>query len=472
MKSSKTKNIVPSFAVVGHPNKGKSCIVSALAHDRNVEIGTIPGTTTHCDSFPMSVDGEVLYKLIDTPGFQRPRQILEELKSADTSVDKRPEVLKYFIENSHNKEKYPDETRLLEPITNGAGIVYVVDGSVPYSNEYEAEMEILRWSSRPSLAIVNPIGGEQYVDEWRTALRQFFSVVHVFNPLTASFEKRLELLSSFSSIEPEWKKSLNTAISVLKEDRLKHISRAANSLANTIFDILGYKIKAKLNQNEEIIFKKNESKFKEEIIKKESDSKRKIEKLYSQDSFNSQGSALEELEQFDLFSEQSWKLFGLSKEEITVLATISGVAMGATIDIATAGASHFLGAIVGGVLGFSAVVFGGETLVETKILMLSLGNKVLEMGPVKNANLGFVLLARARLHHILIAKRSYANRTKIEMKEAYNNMLAPLEFSTKRKLDKIFKKLREEKADQQDLKKLEETIDSLLNQDLLNQEDS
>ena len=77
-------NLTPSFAVVGHPNKGKSSIVSALAHDRSVKIGTIPGTTTHSDIFPMSVNGEVLYNLRDTPGFRIPRQVLEELKSIET----------------------------------------------------------------------------------------------------------------------------------------------------------------------------------------------------------------------------------------------------------------------------------------------------------------------------------------------------------------------------------------------------
>jgi len=467
MTNNSKPNLTPSFAVVGHPNKGKSSIVSALAHDRSVKIGTIPGTTTHSDIFPMSVDGEVLYNLIDTPGFQRPRQMLEELKSIETSVDKRPENLKYFIENKQNQEKYPDETRLLKPILEGAGIVYVVDGSVPYSAEYEAEMEILRWSAQPSLAIVNPIGGESYVEPWTNALRQFFSVVHIFNPLTASFEKRLDLLSSFSSIEPKWKESLNTAVSVLKENRLKHINKAANTISNTIFDILSFKIKAKLNADEETVLKKNESKFKSEITKKETKSKRKVEKLYSQDSFKAQGSILEELEGFDLFSEQSWKLFGLSKEEMTILATISGAAMGVTIDIATAGATHMLGAVIGGALGFSAIVFGGESLVETKVLMLSLGEKILEIGPAKNANLGFVLLARARLHHILIAKRSHASRDTIKMEDAFNNLVSPIEFSTKRKLDLIFKRLREEKADQEDLIKLEKIIDPLLKADLM-----
>ncbi|MBT8343231.1 MAG: 50S ribosome-binding GTPase, partial [Sulfurovum sp.] len=49
----------PKFAVVGHPNKGKSSIVSALALDDSVQISDTPGTTTKNRSFPLSVDGKV-----------------------------------------------------------------------------------------------------------------------------------------------------------------------------------------------------------------------------------------------------------------------------------------------------------------------------------------------------------------------------------------------------------------------------
>ena len=52
----------------------------------------------------------------------------------------------------------------------GAGIIYVVDGSCPYGADYEAEMEILRWSGRPSLAVINPAEGEEFVEEWTAGL--------------------------------------------------------------------------------------------------------------------------------------------------------------------------------------------------------------------------------------------------------------------------------------------------------------
>ena len=48
---------VPVFAVVGHPNKGKSSIVSTLARDDSVAIGPMPGTTVKCRRYPMTVDG-------------------------------------------------------------------------------------------------------------------------------------------------------------------------------------------------------------------------------------------------------------------------------------------------------------------------------------------------------------------------------------------------------------------------------
>ena len=84
----------PHFAVVGHPNKGKSSIVSTLSHDDSVSIGRQPGTTTRCRSYPLRVDGEVLYTLVDTPGFQRARTAWAWLKSHESSADRRPGVVR------------------------------------------------------------------------------------------------------------------------------------------------------------------------------------------------------------------------------------------------------------------------------------------------------------------------------------------------------------------------------------------
>ena len=66
----------PRFAVVGHPNKGKSSVVATLAQNDSIAIAMEPGTTRDSHRYPMKVDDVTLYELIDTPGFQRPRKVL------------------------------------------------------------------------------------------------------------------------------------------------------------------------------------------------------------------------------------------------------------------------------------------------------------------------------------------------------------------------------------------------------------
>ena len=136
----------PSLAVVGHPNKGKSSLVAALAQDESVRIGCEPGTTTRAQAFPMRVDGEVLYTLVDTPGFQRARAALAWMQEQAGSAVDRPGVVTRFVEIHRDDPRFDAERELLKPITEGAGILYVVDGAVPYSIEYEPDMEILRWT--------------------------------------------------------------------------------------------------------------------------------------------------------------------------------------------------------------------------------------------------------------------------------------------------------------------------------------
>ncbi|MDQ7050990.1 MAG: GTPase domain-containing protein [Enterobacterales bacterium] len=78
-----------SFAVVGHPNKGKSSIVSTLAKNDNVAISRRSGTTTHSHYFKIDT-GNAGFELIDTPGFQRPQKVLQWLKQKSPQCRSTP----------------------------------------------------------------------------------------------------------------------------------------------------------------------------------------------------------------------------------------------------------------------------------------------------------------------------------------------------------------------------------------------
>ena len=82
------RDTIPEFAIVGHPNEGKSSVLSTLAEDDSVRISATPGETLVCQQFPVIIDGREVIRFIDTPGFQNPRKVLHQLQSLrDTMAD-------------------------------------------------------------------------------------------------------------------------------------------------------------------------------------------------------------------------------------------------------------------------------------------------------------------------------------------------------------------------------------------------
>ena len=231
-----TASLHPKFAVVGHPNKGKSSIVSALALDDSVQISDTPGTTTKKRSFPLSVDGKILYELFDTPGFQRARKVLAWLEKHDVPANKKHEVVQAFIEKYRDDERFNDEIELLEPIMDGAGIIYVVDGSQPYGEEYETEMEILRWTGQPSMALINHIGETDYSEEWKRALEHYFKMVRTFNPMQTNFEQHMSILESMAQLKEEWIAPLKASIKLFTQYQEQMFERSASLVARLLYE--------------------------------------------------------------------------------------------------------------------------------------------------------------------------------------------------------------------------------------------
>ena len=78
---------VPTFAIVGAVNHGKSSVVSTLAENDQVRISSMPGETVTCQRFWL----RDLFAFYDTPGFQNAIEALRELNSCA-----RPEPLAVF----------------------------------------------------------------------------------------------------------------------------------------------------------------------------------------------------------------------------------------------------------------------------------------------------------------------------------------------------------------------------------------
>ena len=407
----------PKFAVVGHPNKGKSSIVSSLALDDSVQIGDTPGTTQVKRGFPLKVDGKIIYELFDTPGFQRARRVLSWLNEQETvSADKRSDVVRAFIAAHRDDRRFRDEIELLEPIVNGAGIIYVVDASKPYGSEYEVEMEILRWCGQPSMAILNLIGDEDYSSQWKSALGHYFRMVRTFNPIKATFRDHIELLDSMSQLKEEWTKPIKGAIAVLEELQEQKVEQSVDSMVKNMLKvlslvhrekILGESATEKEEENTKVLYRKK-------IMNYEKEQEKNIESIWNHRSVEKVENVLV-LDEVGLFSKESASIFGLSQQQLIVTGASAGAVGGLGVDLLLGGGSLFLGSIIGGAVGGVGAMMGFDNLYEVNVLGQNIGKRELSIGPMQNLNFPYILLGRSLYHASVIAKRSHAMRDNINL---------------------------------------------------------
>lgn len=445
------------FAVVGHPNKGKSSIVSTLSHNDSIAISQRSGTTTRTQGFSVETQ-QCAYELIDTPGFQRPRKVLAWLKQHAQSADQRASAVADFVNNQDCQQQFPDEVELLKPLVEGAAILYVVDGSRPYGIEYETEMEILQWSGQPSMALINPIENEAYVESWSNALAQYFKTVRVFNPMQAEFEKQVELLQAFAHLKPDWSTHIESVIAELIQFRENQKKNSAVILARLIDDLCHHRQSQK-------VLSKQQAKVLQPVLAKQYQQWMKqreqqaIDELLANYTHFQTSCALEELSlPPDLFDCDQWYMWGLSKKQLAAVSTITGAATGAAIDLAVAGQSFMLGAIGGSLIGLGSAWFGANKLVEMKLKGLPLGGFEACYGPIKNKNFPYVIIGRFIYLYNQVSQRSHAIRGQMNIEASQlQQQIDCLEKSSQKALHLACDKLVKQKPVEQ----LEQILESL-----------
>lgn len=437
------KKAHPKFAVVGHPNKGKSSIVSTLAFDDSVQISDTPGTTTKNRSFPLKVDGKILYELFDTPGFQRARRVLAWLKQHDVSADKRHEAVQAFINEHKEDKRFNDEVELLEPIMAGAGIIYVVDGSKPYGEEYEAEMEILRWTGQPSMALINLIDDSNYVEEWKRALDQYFKMVRQFNPIQATFSQHLLLLESIAQLKEEWIAPVGQSIVLFKRFHEQMFEQSATAITRLVQHSLSHVEQYPLSGKKTTQPEEDEVqvRYKETLRNLEKDTQQSIEQIWKHTHLEKEQEILL-FEGMDLFSEQSASIFGLTRKELLITGAAGGAVTGAGIDLLFAGHTLLLGGAIGALVGGAGAYFGFNELSEVKVLGQSLGKRYVETGPMKNRNFPYILLGRALYHASIVANRPHAIRGSVTLNKDDSFKVQWLDERLRKSLEKYHKMFR------------------------------
>jgi hypothetical protein len=400
--------LIPHLCVVGHPNKGKSSIVSTLTENDSVRVGAESGTTTSADTFEFLLEQRVLLKLTDTPGFQRARQVLSWLQSAEVTSANRPERVKQFLREPDHAQKFPDEVALLTPIMAGAGILYVVDGAQPVSPADEAEMEILRWTGQPRMAVINPMGEPRALDEWQRTLAQFFQWVRVFNPLTASLPDRHTLLRAMGELLPEWSKVVGELCAQLDERDHRRLEQASESLASYWCEQMVRREAVTLLDSSGL--SQAEDRLRRVLDDEEHHFFHRISRAWGHHHSQMERNARWDLGSDTLMNTENWYLWGLKQRELLMVSGAAGAATGLILDAGLGGTSFLLGAVSGGVIGSVGGWLASRQLPGKRLGWLPLAQQKQFAGPVQHPNFPLVVMARALTFTRQLWQRPHAER--------------------------------------------------------------
>jgi hypothetical protein len=403
-----TENRIPEFAIVGHPNEGKSSIVSTLSEDDSVRISPNPGETAECRVFPVIVDGTEIIRFTDTPGFQNPKRIKAWMKKNQA---KNGNIVHDFRKSHAHDTDFKHDCELLQPIERGAGIIYIADGSRPVRNADLAEMEILRLTGRPRMAIINSKeGSTAYLDRWKNEFRKHFNAIRVFNAHKATYSERIDLLDSLKSIDQDMAPVLDSVISAFKEDWKQRNKRTVKNISDMLEKCLSFNITKGITDrtDEDATRKRLSEKFIRSIEESEQKTHKEIRKLFKHKIFNY---VLPSILYEKLDCDKTWRILGLRPKQLVATAAMAGAAFGAALDLAAGGITFGVFTTIGLLSGAGGVVFGGgKKLVKAKVVGVSLAKYQIRIGPIKNIQFMYILLDRVMIFYSHIINWAHGRR--------------------------------------------------------------
>ncbi len=430
----------PVFVVVGHVNRGKSSIVAALSADDSVHIAPYPGTTQHNREYPMRLGNEVLYRMIDTPGFERPRHVLEWLRQQNPPVTERRAAVERFVKEHEASGEYRAECQLLRPILDGAAILYVVDGSVPVIPAAEAEMEILRWTTQPRLAVINYKAEADHSGAWRAMLEQYFHMVRDFDAQEVHFEDRLNLLRAMREMNEAWRGSIDRAIDALERDWAQRRRDSAREIARLIRESQALTLTERLapGDDPEAIKRQLGDRYHRELQALEQRSRRRLAELYAHPHLEYSESPLDPV-MGDLFGRATWSQLGLTRGQIEWTATVTGAIGGGVLDTMVGGTSFMLGSVLGAASAYALAKFAWSKVKNIDVLGFRLVGDAVTIGPMNNLQFPWILLDRAVGFHRIVSQRSHARRDPVELRiDEKTGPSSQLDTGVRRRFAKLF----------------------------------
>lgn len=416
---------VPAFAVVGRVNMGKSAVLATLLEiDDNelIRVSPTPGETTRCQPHRVVFSGRECVRFIDTPGFSQPVEAMREIQRLHGHGTPDLNTIRRFIQQPGNG--FGDEKRLLEPLVQGAGVLYVVDPAKPLRDDFLAEMEILRWTGRPRLALLNRRGNTTGPDEeqWKSRLGATFNLTRTFDAHRARYDERIRLLKCLLEIEENHRDALAATIRLVENEWRTRREEAAEAIVSLLEDALTLRVSATLSERDLALPSRREResaalarRYLDDLATLERRCLSRLLEIHRHHLLQADCDPAD-YHGIDLESAETWTKWGLGRTQLAVAAALAGGAAGLAVDAATGGLTHGAGTVLGAVTGGAAAWFKGGSLPDLKldlrggVRLASGDSKSLIVGPPGNPNFPWVLLDGILVRYQQILDRAHGRR--------------------------------------------------------------
>lgn len=399
------------LTVVGHPNEGKSSVVSTLVEDDAIRVSPWPGETRESGEYSLYSGNLKRIFFIDTPGFQSPRRTLEWIRIHGEKAGGK-ELVGLFLESHAEDPDFKDECGIFRTFLKSAGILYVVDATRPVRKGDLAEMEILRLLGLPRMAVMNPKDTEKNLaEEWKLALRKNFNAIHVFNALSAGFTERIRLLSSLRFMDPDLEALLEPVIGTMEKDWEERLSLSARLMADLVEKVASFRVTGQAGQRSAIPekTKKLSREWQEGLRMLEKETWETLRGIFRHRFFAPSPDLLI-LEDTDLFSKESFRAFGLSRIQLAALGGGTAAVLAAGVDLALGGASLGLASLTAGALGAGWAYWGTRNADARRFAGIQISGVELSVGPVRDIRIPWMVLDRSLMLFLALVTRPHAAR--------------------------------------------------------------
>ncbi|BBN65552.1 GTPase/DUF3482 domain-containing protein [Pseudomonas sp. KUIN-1] len=358
------------LAVVGHTNVGKTSLLRTLTGDVSFgEVSHRPSTTRHVEGARLSVDGQAVVELYDTPGLEDAIALLDYLERLDRPGERLdgPARLARFLEGSEARQRFEQEAKVMRQLLDSDAGLYVIDAREPVLAKYRDELAVLASCGKPLLPVLNFVSAQQHrVPEWREALSRLgLHALVRFDSVAPPEDGGRRLYESLALLLESARPRLERLIDDQEKQRSAKRHSAARLIAELLIDCAACRrsVETTADQEQQAV-----EALRKAVRQREQQCVEALLKLYAfrkDDVSSSDLPLMDGRWGDDLFNPETLKLMGVRVGG----GVAAGAAAGAGVDLmvggVTLGAAALVGAIAGGALS-TARSYGGRLLGKLK----------------------------------------------------------------------------------------------------------